>query len=99
MKSRVTKTPTPGPVDSASILVWLNTPIIRACVLNLIAQIALGTPMAAQARRNSHLALLDRQNAIALRASRDSVASKGTDSPCRSEGTQKVKNDVQPNRG
>lgn len=39
-------------MNGPSILDRFNTPIIRACVLNLIGQIALGTPMAAQARRN-----------------------------------------------
>jgi hypothetical protein len=64
MQSQVIATAKPNSVKSSSVLDRLNTPIIRACVLNLIAQIALGTPMAAQARRNSHLAVLDRQNVI-----------------------------------
>ncbi len=34
-------------------LYQLHSPLIRACLLNLIAQIALGTPVAAQAEGNS----------------------------------------------
>jgi len=93
MKSQVTKTDTPQGVRSPSVLDRLNTPIMRACVVNLIAQIALGTPMAAQAQRNSRPAVMDRPNMIALRTCPDSMASKGA-----REKAKKMKDDVRPNR-
>jgi len=37
---------------------------IRTCILNLIAQIALGTPVAAQTRENSHPLLMPRQHRL-----------------------------------
>ena len=39
---------------------------LRACILNLIAQIALGTPLAAQTRGLSRPVLMNRQKEIAL---------------------------------
>src|SRR5215813_9038795 len=68
---------TAKPAFLKSVLDRLNTRIIRTCVLNLIGQIAFGTPMAAQAQENSHAAL-DQQKeiALALSACPDSVASK-----------------------
>jgi hypothetical protein len=92
MKSQVTKTDTPQDVKTPSVLDRLSTPIIRTCVLNLIAQIALGTPMAAQAQRNSRPALMDRQNVIVLGACPDSMANKGP------RKASQMKGDVRPNR-
>ena len=59
-----------------SVLDRLNTHIIRACVLNLIAQVTLDTPMAAHAQGNPQPALTDRQKEIglALSACPDSAA-------------------------
>lgn len=44
----------------------LYTSLIRTCVLNLIAQIAIGTPIAAQTLANSQPGLMERQTAIVL---------------------------------
>jgi hypothetical protein len=42
------RTAKPQLVKCLSVLERLNTPIVRSCVLNLVAQIATGTPMAAR---------------------------------------------------
>jgi hypothetical protein len=44
----------------------LYTSLIRTCLLNLIAQIGIGTPIAAQPLPNSQPALMGRQTQIAL---------------------------------
>jgi len=51
MRNELTETAKPDFANS--VLDRLNTPIVRTCLLNLIAQIALGTPIAAEAPRNS----------------------------------------------
>ena len=75
MKIRVTKSAAPSTLKKPSIVDRLNSPIVRTCVLNLIAQIALGTPMAAQAQRNSQLTRLNPYGTIALPSYSGSVAS------------------------
>src|SRR5581483_12329618 len=100
MKIRVTKSAAPSTLKKPSIVDRLNSPIVRTCVLNLIAQIALGTPMAAQAQRNisthSIESLWHDCPAVLLRFSGKHACRLG---PCRSEGTQKLKNDVRRSRG
>ena len=64
MKNQLTESTKPDSVKS--LLNRLNIPIIRVCVLNVISQIALGTPVAAQAQGNFHPAQMDRQKEIAL---------------------------------
>ena len=54
MRNELTETAKPDFANS--VLDRLNTPIVRTCLLNLIAQIALGTPIAAEAPRNSRAA-------------------------------------------
>ena len=62
----------------ASAVLSLSTSLIRACVLNLIAQVAIGTPIAAQAVPNPQPAVMDKQAeiALALSACPPSVANK-----------------------
>jgi hypothetical protein len=50
----------------ASAVLSLSTSLIRSCVLNLIAQIVIGTPIAAQSLPHPQPALMERQTEIAL---------------------------------
>lgn len=76
MKARVTEIAETNIVRFADPS-WLYTSQIRACILNLTALLALGTP-AAQAQGDSRPALMERQKeiALALSACPASVASK-----------------------
>jgi hypothetical protein len=62
MQTRVMETPT----DARSVAHFkrLRRSLVRACALNLIAQIALGTPIAAQVQRNSQSAPADHRREI-----------------------------------
>lgn len=94
MKNRIIETAEPAFAKSLSVLDRLNTPIIlRTCVLNLIAQIILGMPMAAQAHGNSQPALMDRQKeiALALSACPDSVARKAAIYVLEKDGYVKIR--------
>lgn len=91
MKNQITETTKPDSVKS--LLNRLNTSIIRACVLNVISQIALGTPSPAQAQGNFHPAQMDRQKeiALALSACPDSVASKAAIYVLEKDGYTKIR--------
>ena len=65
MRSHVTEG-TRASAWKASAVLSRSTSLIRTCVLNLIAQIAIGTPIAAQSLPNPQPALMDRQTEIAL---------------------------------
>lgn len=73
-----TKTTKTYLVKSPSVLDQLKAPFVRTCMLNLIAQMALGTPMAAQVPRNSHPTLMARQRVIAPSTCLHSVAKKAS---------------------
>jgi hypothetical protein len=62
MQTQVMETPT----DARSVALFkrLRRSLVRACALNLIAQIALGRPIAAQVQRNSQPAPADYRREI-----------------------------------
>ena len=74
------QTETAEPDFANSVLDRLKTPFVRSCLLNLIVQIALGTPIAAEAQRNSPAAQIYGQKEIARARVdyRDSVARKAS---------------------
>lgn len=95
MKDQVGDTARPAFVKGASFLDRQKTSILRTCVLNLIAQIALGTPVAGQATFTPHpVGSASHDCSIALKAYPD-FGSKQTrrHAPCSSEGHQKLKTD------
>ena len=51
METLVTQVQTSGIANCVPHLRRFYTPLIRACLLNLVAQIALGTPVAAQGHK------------------------------------------------
>jgi len=66
MRSAVTKRIKAGLPKASAVSGRLYTFLIRTCVLNLIAQIAIGTPIAAQTLAKPRPALMDRQTGIEL---------------------------------
>ena len=61
MRSHLTERIKAGVWKASAASNRIYTSLVRTCVLNLIAQIAIGTPIAAQTLPNPHPALMDRQ--------------------------------------
>jgi len=61
MRSHVTERIKAGVWKASVTSGRIYTSLVRTCVLNLIAQIAIGTPIAAQTLPNSHPGSMDRQ--------------------------------------
>ena len=60
MRSQVAERIEAGVWKASAVSSRLYTSLIRTCVLNLIAQISIGTPIAAQTLPNPQPALMER---------------------------------------
>lgn len=78
MRSHVTRRIKAGGWKASAVTSRLYTSLIRTCVLNLIAEMVISTPVTAQSLPNPQPELMDRQTeiALALSACPPSVANK-----------------------
>jgi hypothetical protein len=66
MRGHLTERIEAGVRKASAVSSRIYTSMVRTCVLNLIAQIAIGTPIAAQTLPNSQTPFMDRQAELAL---------------------------------